>query len=60
MEASRSVSWGPYSEYSVAQERAMKEQNTGVRGLRIDKRKQGWIVSGVDTASVGPEKLKEE
>jgi len=43
------VSWGPYTEYGPAQERAMKAQGEGVRGLRIDRGPEGWTVKGVQT-----------
>lgn len=47
--SAESVSWGPYTEYGPAHERAMKAQGEGVRGLRIDKGPKGWTVRGVQT-----------
>lgn len=44
---------GPYSEYAVAQERAMKLKSAGIaKNIRIDKKKGKWFVSYVDTAAM--------
>lgn len=37
---------GPYSEYSPAQECAMRLQRDGVRSIRIDRNAFGWFVAG--------------
>jgi hypothetical protein len=40
------VSFGPYTEFGPAQERAMKAARDGVRAIRIDRTSEGWMVTG--------------
>lgn len=42
---------GPYSDYSAAHERALKEQHKGLRSIRIDKVRGKWVIRGSRTIS---------
>jgi hypothetical protein len=36
---------GPYSEYAVAQEKAMKIKSRGGKSIKIDKKKDKWVIT---------------